>query len=141
MTEENLRLNHDTTLSRDDLTTIVSMIPDGSRILDLGCGSGRLLRLLAELKHGKVMGVECAQSKVIECTGRGVPVIQADLDEGLPDFADQSYDFVILSRTLQAVKRRQNGHHQLHQFRTLLGASSAPVRRHAGDEDSAVELV
>ena len=58
MTEENLRLNHDTTLSRDDLTTIVSMIPDGSRILDLGCGSGRLLRLLAELKHGKVMGVE-----------------------------------------------------------------------------------
>ena len=131
MTEENLRLNHDTTLSRDDLTTIVSMIPDGSRILDLGCGSGRLLRLLAELKHGKVMGVECDQSKVIECTGRGVPVIQADLDEGLPDFADQSYDFVILSRTLQ----------QLHQFRPLLGASSAPVRRHAGDEDSAVELV
>ena len=105
MTEENLRLNHDTTLSRDDLTTIVSMIPDGSRILDLGCGSGRLLRLLAELKHGKVMGVECDQSKVIECTGRGVPVIQADLDEGLSDFADQSYDFVILSRTLQAVKR------------------------------------
>ena len=94
------------------------------------------------------MGVECDQSKVIECTGRGVPVIQADLDEGLPDFADQSYDFVILSRTLQAVKRPDQLLDEI--FRVgKTGIISAHrgaegggrVRRHAGDEDSAVELV
>ncbi len=103
MTE--IRLNHDTILSRKDLETIASMIPGKSRILDLGCGSGRLLKFLAQLKEAKVMGVEKEQDKVIECTERGVPVIQADLNAGLPDFADNSYDFVILSQTLQAVKR------------------------------------
>ena len=103
MTE--IRLNHDTILSRKDLETIASMIPGKSRSLDLGCGSGRLLKFLAQLKEAKVMGVEKEQDKVIECTGRGVPVIQADLNAGLPDFADNSYDFVILSQTLQAVKR------------------------------------
>ena len=100
-----IRINHETILSRDDLTAIASMIPAGSRILDLGCGSGRLLKILSQLKEAKVMGVECDQDKVIACAGRGVPVIQADLDDGLPDFPDLCYDFVILSRTLQAVKR------------------------------------
>ncbi len=101
----NLRLNHDTTLSREDLLTIASNITEESSILDLGCGSGRLLKYLTDLKKAKVMGVECDEDKVIECAGRGVPVIHADLDNGLPDFPDLSYDFVILSRTLQAVKR------------------------------------
>lgn len=51
------------------------------------------------------MGVEMNESKVIECIGRGVPVIQKNLDEGLSDFKDNSFDFVILSQTFQTVKR------------------------------------
>lgn len=100
-----IRLNHDTVLSRKDLMTIASMIPGKARILDLGCGSGELLDFLQELKDARVMGVEKEAEKVIQAVGRGVPVIQADLNSGLPEFPDNSYDFVILSQTLQAVKR------------------------------------
>lgn len=94
-----------TYISRKDLTTIVNMIPEGSRILDLGCGSGRLLKAMEILKSARVMGVELNEKKVIDCIGRGVPVVQANLDDGLSAFSDDSYDFVILSRTFQTVKR------------------------------------
>ena len=91
--------------SRRDLSTMAEMIPEHSRILDLGCGTGRLLKALQVLKDARVMGVEMNEEKVIECIGRGVPVIQANLDDGLSDFKDDSYDYVILSQTFQTVKR------------------------------------
>ena len=92
-------------LSRTDLVMIADMIPENAKVLDLGCGSGRLLHVLKARKHAKVMGVELDQEKLIQCMDRGVPVSQADLNEPLSLFSDNSYDYVILSRTLQAVQR------------------------------------
>ena len=89
--------------SRRDLSTMTEMIPENVRILDLGCGTGRLLKAMQVLKGARVMGVEMNEEKVIECIGRGVPVIQKNLDVGLSDFKDASYDFVILSQTFQTV--------------------------------------
>ena len=92
-------------IARSDLSAIAEMIPTNAKILDLGCGSGRLLKALKTFRNAKVMGVERDQDKIIECVQRGVPVVQADLNEQLTDFPDRSYDYVILSRTLQTVKR------------------------------------
>ena len=92
-------------LSRSDLVMIADMIPENAKVLDLGCGSGRLLRVLKARKNARIMGVELDQEKLIQCMERGVPVIQADLNEPLSLFADNSYDYVVLSRTLQAVQR------------------------------------
>ena len=105
---QNSKVNHTVTdelLLRNDLVTIRNMIPDGARILDLGCGSGRLLKALKIDKNAKVIGVERDQNKILECAVRGVPVIHANLDDMLESFTDNTYDYVILSRTLQAVRR------------------------------------
>lgn len=87
---------------RLDLQIISNWIPDGARVLDLGCGNGALLR---HLKQRRISGygLEIDNAKFASCIKAGVNVIQADLDQGLPQFADQSFDFVILSQTLQAV--------------------------------------
>lgn len=98
-----IKVNNHRLISRSDLAAIADMIPHGAKILDLGCGSGRLLKALKMLKDAKIMGVELDQGKIIECVRRGVPVIQSNLDGALPEFMDNSYDYVILSRTLQAV--------------------------------------
>ena len=92
-------------LSRPDLLAIAEMIPCNAKILDLGCGSGRLLRYLRDEKGAVVQGVELDQEKLIACMDRGIPVIQADLDEKLSLFSDKTFDYVILSRTLQAIRR------------------------------------
>lgn len=97
--------NNEIQLQRSDLAAIRDMIPENAHILDLGCGSGRLLYALKTLKHAKVMGVENDQQKILECAARGIPVIHASLDAALTDFRDDSYDYVILSRTIQSVQR------------------------------------
>ncbi|OQA85803.1 MAG: hypothetical protein BWY31_01703 [Lentisphaerae bacterium ADurb.Bin242] len=93
----------DALITRSDLAAIAQMIPREAKILDLGCGSGRLLKALKTLRNAKVMGVERDQDKIIECVQRGVPVVEADLNEDLFEFPDHSFDYVILSRTLQTV--------------------------------------
>ena len=88
---------------RIDQQIISDWIPDGARVLDLGCDNGALLKHLQQRDiHG--YGVEIDNGKFAECIASGVNVIQADLDQGLPQFQDQSVDFVILSQTLQAMK-------------------------------------
>jgi methionine biosynthesis protein MetW len=89
---------------RIDQQIISDWIPDGARVLDLGCGNGALLHHLQ--KRGVTgYGLEIDNSRFAECIEAGVNVIQSDLDEGLSQFADQSFDYVILSQTLQAIKR------------------------------------
>ncbi|EMR13145.1 methionine biosynthesis protein MetW [Methylophaga lonarensis MPL] len=89
---------------RIDLQIISDWIPDGARVLDLGCGNGTLLKHLQQ-RGISGYGLEIDNGNFAECIASGVNVIQADLDEGLPLFADQSFDFVILSQTLQAMAR------------------------------------
>ncbi len=89
---------------RPDLWLITKLIPEGSRVLDLGCGDGELLRLLT-LKGCSGTGVDMDPSNLVAAMRSGVDVIELDLDTQLGEFADDSYDFVVLSRTLQTVRR------------------------------------
>lgn len=89
---------------RIDQQIISDWIPDGARVLDLGCGNGSLLHHLQQ-RGVTGYGLEIDNSRFAECIEAGVDVIQSDLDEGLSQFADKSIDYVILSQTLQAIKR------------------------------------
>jgi len=89
---------------RPDLQIIADWIPSGARVLDLGSGDGTLLKALQD-KEITGYGIEIDNSQIAGCIESDINVIHADLDQGLPQFSDQSFDFVILSQTLQAVKR------------------------------------
>ncbi len=73
-------------------------------MLDLGCGTGRLLARLKQQGHGRLVGVELDERKILGALKRNLDVIQADFNAGLHAFADQQFDCVVLSQTLQAVK-------------------------------------
>jgi methionine biosynthesis protein MetW len=92
---------------RRDLEIIASLVPPGSRVLDLGCGNGALLALLRE-RHGcSGYGVELDDAQVLECVKRGVDVIQRNLDEGLAMFDDASFDVVLQLDTLQNLRNTE----------------------------------
>lgn len=82
---------------------ICSIIEDGSKVLDLGCGEGDLLKLLHERKKVDGYGVEVSEEKVYACISKGLSVHHGDIDQGLADYPDLSFDYVILSETLQEV--------------------------------------
>ena len=88
---------------RYDLRIIASIIEPGSRVLDLGCGNGDLLAWLAEQKKVNGTGIEQDKSKAAACIARGLSVLQGDLNEEVDDYPDCSFDYVILSQTLQQV--------------------------------------
>ncbi len=98
-------MNSSATLETDrpDLGKIASWIAPGSRVLDLGCGDGRLLAWLRDQHQVSGAGVERDEQSVIASVRRGVCVIQQDLEQGLALFDDQQFDTVVLSRTLQAM--------------------------------------
>ncbi len=92
-------------LLRADLRLITDIIPVGSRVLDLGCGDGSLMVHLRDEKECEVRGIEILPDRVATAIGRGLSVVQGDLDEGLGAFPDQLFDVVVLSQTLQVVRR------------------------------------
>ncbi len=88
-------------LGRSDFAIIGEIVEPKSRVLDLGCGDGELLEWLAANKGVDARGVEISGAKVQRAIARGVSVFQGDIDEGLADYPDQAFDYVILSQTLQ----------------------------------------
>ena len=93
--------------ARPDLAAIAHWVAPGSRVLDLGCGDGALLRYLWNARQAPGYGVEIEDERVLACVANDVNVIQADLESGLSLFADGSFDSVILSQTLQAMRHQE----------------------------------
>ena len=83
---------------------VCNLIEKNSKVLDLGCGNGELLELLKKEKNVQGFGVEINQDSLLEALVKGLSVIQGDIDKGLDEFQDKTYDYVILNQTLQSTK-------------------------------------
>jgi methionine biosynthesis protein MetW len=88
--------------ARVDHLLIAEMVQRGSRVLDVGCGDGALLQLLADTKDVDGRGIEVSRERVNACVARGLAVIQGDADRDLIDYPDDAFDYAILSLTIQA---------------------------------------
>lgn len=91
--------------ARADLLLVADMVAPNSRVLDVGCGDGALLRLLSEEKGVDARGIELSQGGVNDCVAKGLSVIQGDADTDLTAYPDDAFDYVILSQTLQATRQ------------------------------------
>ena len=91
--------------ARVDLVVVAEMVAPGAKVLDVGCGDGELLRLLAETRGVDGRGIELSREGVNECVAKGLAVIQGDADTDLGNYPDAAFDYVILSQTLQATRR------------------------------------
>ncbi|MEM1230739.1 MAG: methionine biosynthesis protein MetW [Pseudomonadota bacterium] len=89
---------------RPDLKIIADLVNEDARVLDLGCGDGELLAWLGEQKSVNGYGLEIDPDNINRCIERGVNVIEQNLDEGLRHFSDHSFDMVVMTETLQAIK-------------------------------------
>jgi homoserine O-acetyltransferase len=89
--------------TRIDYEEIESLIEPNSTVLDIGCGDGQLLANLTADKSIKGVGIELDQDLVMDCVEKGLPIIQHDIEQGLENYADRSYDYVILSQTVQTI--------------------------------------
>ena len=92
---------------RDILESIARLVPEGSRVLDLGCGDGALLAHLQATRGCSGYGVELDDAKVLACLNRGINVLQFNLDEGLSLFGDASFDVVLQVDTLQHLRNTE----------------------------------
>lgn len=94
MTSDSLRI---------DYKIIYELVEPGARVLDLGCGSGDLLYYLARDKNAKVQGIEFNDEAVYQCVKKGLSVFNSDIESGLVEYPDQSFDYVILNQSMQEV--------------------------------------
>ena len=92
---------------RKDLETIAALVPEGARVLDLGCGNGEMLAWLARHRGCSGYGIEIADANVLACVERGVNVVQLNLEEGLALFGDRSFDVVLQLDTLQHLRNTE----------------------------------
>ncbi|WP_435103033.1 methionine biosynthesis protein MetW [Arhodomonas sp. AD133] len=90
---------------RADLQVVADWIEPNCRVLDLGCGEGTLLHYLYTTRRCTGYGLEIDPEKIRHCVERGVNVLQSDLDQGLSDFDADSFDYVVMTQTLQSVRR------------------------------------
>ncbi|MGZ3369838.1 MAG: methionine biosynthesis protein MetW [Caulobacteraceae bacterium] len=90
---------------REDFRAILGMVRPGARVLDIGCGEGLLLEMLARENGVEGRGLELSPANVSLCLARGLAVVQGDADHDLADFPNQSFDYAVLTQTLQAVHR------------------------------------
>ena len=89
----------------DTIEVIKNWIDSGSKVLDLGCGNGEILNILSKELEATVLGVEINQNDINQCIQSGLNVIQQNIDEGLDNFGDKSFDMVIMSQTIQVLKQ------------------------------------
>ena len=92
------------TLARPDHRVIVDMIAPKSSVLDLGCGTGDLLYALIKEKQARGQGIEIDEQAIYKCVAKGLNVLQDDIDAGLKDYEDLSFDYVILNQSLQQIE-------------------------------------
>lgn len=90
---------------RADLLEIAELVEPGTRVLDLGCGGGELMAHLEGTKGVAARGIELKPDRVVDCVARGLSVCQGNIDDGLHDYEDNSFDYVVLSLTLHLVSR------------------------------------
>jgi methionine biosynthesis protein MetW len=91
-------------IDRADFAVIAQWVKPGSRVLDLGCGDGALFKYLKRERDISGYGIEIDDANVLACVKNGVNVIQRNLEHGLREFEDQSFDYIVLSQTLQAMR-------------------------------------
>jgi methionine biosynthesis protein MetW len=88
-----------------DHKAILGWVHQGSSVLDLGCGDGELLALLVEERQVRAQGIEIDEQAIYQCVAKGLSVFHEDIDNGLSDYADRSFDYVILNQSFQQVKK------------------------------------
>ena len=87
-----------------DYKVICDLVTPDSTVLDLGCGSGDLLLLLSKLKNTKGQGIELNEEAIYQCVEKGISVFQGDIERGLVEYPDKSFDYVILNQSMQETK-------------------------------------
>ena len=93
---------------KKEFKVIASLLPDNTRVLDVGCGDGSLMDLLIKEKNIKARGLEINKENVKKCISKGLSVIEGNAETELRQFPDQSFDFAVLSQTLQAFYSPEN---------------------------------
>ncbi len=88
-----------------DYRVFATWIPQGASVLDLGCGDGALLAYLTKEKQVRAQGIELSEQAILRCVAEGLSVYQQDIDTGLSEYSDNSFDYVIINQTLQQVKK------------------------------------
>lgn len=96
---------HEKLHKRLDLQIICNFIEEGAKVLDIGCGDGDLLSKLKAQKNITAYGIEIEDEKIVECISKGLTVFQGNIDEGLQDYTNKCFDYVILSQTMQMVRK------------------------------------
>ena len=92
-------------MQRGDINTIVSWVPEGGKVLDLGCGDGELLHRLQAEKRVQGLGVDIDPANIIAAVGKGLCVVQQDMEDGLQNFESSRFDAVIIAYSLQVLER------------------------------------
>lgn len=88
-----------------DFRSFADWIPNGASVLDLGCGDGELIAYLTKEKSIRAQGIELDDQAILSCVSEGLSVIQQDIDTGLSEYGDHSFDYVIINQTIQQVKK------------------------------------